>query len=513
MTMNRPAAALLFARVGAAVALAVATLGVANAADPPGWRLLWSDDFDTLDRDRWEVVHTLEPTNNSLQAYVPEQVSVKDGKLVILSEKKKVGDLAYASGQVVSKEAWTHGRWEVRAKMPTSKGMWPAIWLLPDTEAYPWPSGGEIDIMEFRGNRPTVTSAAFHYGTRSPYLHKYVYDEQHTGRHGALNDYHDGFHTYAVDWHPTHLKFYVDGVHFYTVQDRDVDGFLSNGVDPMQLVINNAIGGDFLPDPDATTQWPQKTEVDWVRVYRPAPETFRAELVNPGFEAAGGSLAGWSVFGDRIADFPNVNVADEAVSEGKSSLKLFGTFSGANSFSGVSQGISVTGGDKVVASLNTMVLGDDSIAKTKNTALMKIEFYSEFDGRYNTEQFLDFRELYFANGWTPIDQWSRHTLEADVPAGAVEARLAIVFQQPADEPGAVHVDDVQFRVMDQAESRPASTSAEQRSAANREPNPEPSAPGDQGRGGNAVAYAGASVAALAIFYVASRVLGRPASSK
>ena len=135
---------------------------------PPKWRLVWSDDFDTLDPDKWELIESSQPTNDSLQDYLPEQISVKDGKLEILSENKPSRGLPYRSGQVVSRLAQRLGRWEVRAKLPGTTGMWPAIRLLPDA---PWPTGGEIDIMENRGNQPTITSSAFHWGTRNPDSH------------------------------------------------------------------------------------------------------------------------------------------------------------------------------------------------------------------------------------------------------------------------------------------------------------------------------------------------------
>ena len=148
---------------------------------PPGWRLVWSDDFDSLDDTKWERVKSHKPTNNSRQAYLPEQVFVREGNLVILSENKLADGLPYRSGQVISKHAQRLGRWEVRARIPGTRGMWPAIWLLPDG---PWPSLGEIDIMENRGNQPTITSNAFHWGSNSPYAHHFHAMEQQTTQAG-----------------------------------------------------------------------------------------------------------------------------------------------------------------------------------------------------------------------------------------------------------------------------------------------------------------------------------------
>ena len=73
--------------------------------------------------------------------------------------------------------------------LPTTPGMWPAIWLLATESKFRWPSGGEIDIMENKGNRPTLTSSAFHYGTNPPFEHSYVFGEQQTQRDGKLVSY------------------------------------------------------------------------------------------------------------------------------------------------------------------------------------------------------------------------------------------------------------------------------------------------------------------------------------
>lgn len=93
------------------------------------------------------------------------------------SENISSRELPYRSGLVTSNTTQKYGSWVVRAKLPTSKGMWPAIWLL---SVAPWPSEGEIDITENRGTQPTLTSSAFHYGTNQPFK--------------------NSFHTLSVEW-------------------------------------------------------------------------------------------------------------------------------------------------------------------------------------------------------------------------------------------------------------------------------------------------------------------------
>ncbi len=149
----------------------------AQPAARSGYEVAWYDEFggNDLDFSKWIPGNTNQPTNNSRQDYLPEQVSVAGGNLVIKSENIGSRGLPYRSGLVMSTALQKHGRWDVRAKLPTSKGMWPAIWLLADA---PWPSQGEIDIMENRGDQPNLTSSAFHYGTNEPFDHNFVYVQQ-----------------------------------------------------------------------------------------------------------------------------------------------------------------------------------------------------------------------------------------------------------------------------------------------------------------------------------------------
>ncbi|WP_168206907.1 family 16 glycosylhydrolase [Lacipirellula limnantheis] len=421
-------------------------LACAAVAATPGYTQIWNDEFDgaTLDQAKWTAETVQNPHNNEKQAYLPEQVSVSGGNMVITATNQPSGNKLYRSGRVHSD--WTHqyGRWEVRADLPTSRGMWPAIWLLPDTTQYNWPSQGEIDIMENRGNQPRLTSSAYHYGTTNPYNHQFVFSEQTTARFGQPVNFHNGFHTYAVDWDETKIRFYVDDVNYYTVYDADVGGFIGNQTAPMQMTLNTAVGGDFLgaQQPDATTVWPQQFLIDYVRVLERNDDPLR--LRNGGFEANEGSLAGWTVFGNKT-NVNNVSVHNEAVEDGDASLKLFGQSTGGANYSGVSQGISVQGGDQVSAAVDAFIRSQDSISGAGNSVQLKIEFYNDFGGKYGTPAMLgEFVET-IANGSTPNNVWQPHELAATAPAGAVEARVAIVFTQTGNAAGAVHLDNLTFR--------------------------------------------------------------------
>jgi beta-glucanase (GH16 family) len=407
---------------------------------PPGWRLVWSDEFDEFDEAKWEPSSSLKPTNNSLHAYRPEQVSVRDGKLVLLSENKPFGGLPYSSGLVKSKYARKLGRWEVRAKLPTTRGMWPAIWLLPDAR---WPGKGEIDFMESRGNEPTITSCAFHWGTTEPYFHDYHDVAQRQAIAGRLVDYSQGFHDYAVDWFADQLRFYVDDVHHATFYNDELGDFLPKLSEPMRLILNTAIGGDFLPPPDETTRWPQEMQIDWVRIYESTGDAAPAELANADFESRGGSLALWHVFGNRMKGEPNIQVQRQAVRGGKNSLRLNGQSSGEENYSGVAQGISARGGDRIRATVWALVCSEDRVGEAFRASL-KLEFYNRRGEYYGGPAMLDAKEQPVADGSTPKDQWRQVTVEAVAPPGTVEARMSLVVRQQDDSPGAVYVDDVRM---------------------------------------------------------------------
>ena len=409
-----------------------------------GYDFSWGDEFSgaALDTSKWTAGNTNVPTNNSRQDYLPEQVTVSGGNLVITSENTASRGLPYKSGLVQSNSVQKHGRWDVRAKLPTSKGMWPAIWLLGDTPN--WPSLGEIDIMENRGDSPTIVSSAFHYGTNPPFVHNYLTQEHQAIHDGISQNYHAGFHNYSVEWDPAQIRFYVDNVHHFTVRDSDVGGFLSNNVGDMRLIMNTAIGGDFLDNPDGSTVWPQKFEIDYVHVYTKASTGPVLTFENGGFEKNGGSMSDWSVFGNPGN---NVSSANEYIDEGAEALKLYGQFSGEPNYSGVEQGITIQGGEELVAKASSFVTSLDSISGTSNSVELKIDYYSKAYGQFGTGEYLGSDSITIANGSTFNNIWHDFELSSTAPLGAVEARLAIVFSQLNGQGGAVWVDGVSFGVV------------------------------------------------------------------
>jgi beta-glucanase (GH16 family) len=250
------------------VCVAGAPAVVAQIPDVPGWELIWQDEFEgaTVDAQKWHRINLQNSHNNEKQYYLPEQASIVDGKLRITATNQPFGGKAYRSARLESWQAFAPGRFEARIDLPTTQGMWPAFWLLPN--GYQWPTHGEIDILENRGSQPFVVSSAYHWQTNpGPCCgqHQYVFEEYGVSENGEWENFHDSFHTYAVEWEATQLRFYVDGVLHYTINENANRPIFET---PMNIILNLAVGGDFGGDPNGTTVFPQHMDVEYVRVWQ-----------------------------------------------------------------------------------------------------------------------------------------------------------------------------------------------------------------------------------------------------
>lgn len=242
------------------------------------WKLVWEDNFNgsALNEKKWTVLIRETSKHNELQYYIPEEVFVGDGFLKIRSSKRNYGSKEYTSGRLSTdgKYAPVYGRFEIRAKLPSGQGIWPAFWLYPQNrdwqmeyimaeavangkeslipEERPWYT--EIDIMEFLGHEPNVL-----YGT----LHHYSFDGRKltsSGTWRGTDDYSKDFHTYVLEWEPSELRWYIDGHLLHST---------TTGVPhtPHYLIINTAVGGAWPGNPDSTTVFPKMLEVDYVRIF------------------------------------------------------------------------------------------------------------------------------------------------------------------------------------------------------------------------------------------------------
>jgi beta-glucanase (GH16 family) len=240
----------------------------AQVPDVPGWRIVVNEEFNgnALNTTLWTAANRKDSHNNEKQYYHPNQVAVSGGNLNITAINTPRDGKAYQSGLITSKALYGPGRFEARMNLPTTQGMWPAFWL--NSNNVDWPKGGEIDILENRGSQPNLVSSAYHWqvSQTQPCCDGHRYDWKELTYNGpSSGNYHNAFHTYAVEWEETVLRFYVDGVLYHTLTERADRPIYET---PKNIILNLAVGGNFGGDPNGSTVFPQKLEVDYVRVWQ-----------------------------------------------------------------------------------------------------------------------------------------------------------------------------------------------------------------------------------------------------
>jgi beta-glucanase (GH16 family) len=227
--------------------------------DKPGWVMTFHDEFDgsALNTNYWidSYPHGARTHNNGeMEYYAPDGYSINGGNLHLVATNHAQNGEQYTSGMICSYGhfAQTYGWFEMRARMPAGKGMWPAFWLLPANGVWP----PEIDILEILGHEPNKVYFTNHWSAG---------DHQSHGVNWVGPDFSKDYHTFAVDWEPGSITWYVDGV---------AHGNSTSGVpaEPMFIVANLAVGGGWPGNPDATTTFPSSMDIDYIRVYRRADE-------------------------------------------------------------------------------------------------------------------------------------------------------------------------------------------------------------------------------------------------
>ena len=204
--------------------------------------------------------------NNELQSYTnrTENVKVENGYLLITAKKESLNGASYTSARLTTKGLFeqTYGRFEARIRLPYGQGIWPAFWLLgADCEDVTWPQCGEIDIMEYRGQEPTKVLGSVH----GP---GYSGANAITKSYSLLNDRFDtGFHIFGIEWGPDYINYYVDDVLYNQITPSNVKGEWVFD-HPFYIIINLAVGGNFVGAPNSATVFPQTMLVDYVRVYK-----------------------------------------------------------------------------------------------------------------------------------------------------------------------------------------------------------------------------------------------------
>lgn len=248
-----------------------------GVASRSGWRPVLNEDFRgrALDARRWRTCFwwatttcSIEP-NGELQLYTPGNVQVAGGALTLRARRQSVigwngTPYAYTSGMVMSGGrgargrrgfAFTYGRAEARIEVPRGAGLLPAFWLLPASGA----SRPEIDIMEILGGSPRVDRMHIHYA--GPSERTVAAGHDWTGP-----DFSAGWHTFAVDWEPHAITWFVDGVRRWRVTRPAAIPHR-----PMYLLLTLAVGGEFPGPPDGGTVFPSEMRIASVRVWQHPP--------------------------------------------------------------------------------------------------------------------------------------------------------------------------------------------------------------------------------------------------
>jgi beta-glucanase (GH16 family) len=271
-----------------AAAFLLLSTTIGTAAEPPeagGYRLVWADEFDGdggLDEKDWAFERGF-VRNNELQWYQPENAVRRGGLLVIEARRETKPNPTYVAGSrdwrrgrerieytsacitTLGKHSWKYGRFEIRARIDTRPGLWPAFWTLGTSGQ--WPSNGEIDIMEYyRG----MLLANVAWGTDKRFVAKWD-DTKKPITEFKDPDWSKAFHVWRMDWDENAIRIYVDG---QLLNETDLaetingDGSRRNPFKQEHyILLNLAVGGDNGGDPSAT-EFPAKYEVDYVRVYQ-----------------------------------------------------------------------------------------------------------------------------------------------------------------------------------------------------------------------------------------------------
>lgn len=231
------------------------------------YQLVWQDEFDidgAPDESKWAFDLGAGGWGNSeLQTYTndPQNIMISDGYLKITAINNG-GSFTSARIKTQGLFAQKYGRFEASIKTPYGPGMWPAFWMLGENiGSTPWPQCGEIDIMELRGQEPHIVHGTIHgpgYSGGNPITKSYA----------LVNDRFDtDFHLYAVEWDENKIDFFVDETLYQRIERKDVPGEWVYD-QPFFILLNVAVGGNYVGFPTAQTPFPQKMTIDYVRVYQ-----------------------------------------------------------------------------------------------------------------------------------------------------------------------------------------------------------------------------------------------------
>lgn len=310
-----------------------------------GFTLVWNDEFNENEINDLNWIHEIGDGtayglpagwgNNEIQLYTDASTNSsieEDGdisSLVITVTEDSPGN--YLSAKLTTQElqSFRYGKIDARIKLPTGQGMWPAFWMLGDNRPLiDWPGCGEIDILELVGNQPSTVHANVHY---TDIENNYANDE---GSSVEISETFDqAYHNFTIDWTPTEIRFSLDDQVYKTTTIED-------GMKEFQrsfyMILNVAVGGPWAGNPDATTSFPQKMYVDYIRYY--IQNDFTAPVA------------------------PELNIEEETVGTFvPPSLAQYAFNSDLNQFPDLELSIFGAGGEPDIFSSGTVVEGDSSL--------------------------------------------------------------------------------------------------------------------------------------------------------
>lgn len=275
--------------IAAAITLAACTAASTGPAAPggapvpTGWTLAWSDEFDgpagaAFDGAKWVADTGGQGWGNQERQYYTaraENVSLDGGGRLVITARAGppassyrcwYGDCRYTSARLKTRGRFgqTYGRFEARLRTPRGQGIWPAFWMLgSDIDSVGWPRCGEIDVMENIGKEPNMVHGTLHgpgYSGGSGIGGSFTLE---TG------SFADDYHVFAVEWAPGEVRWLVDERQYRRTTPADLPPGTTWVFDhPFFMLLNVAVGGAWPGEPDASTVFPQRMLVDYVRVYR-----------------------------------------------------------------------------------------------------------------------------------------------------------------------------------------------------------------------------------------------------
>lgn len=234
-----------------------------------GYSLAWSDEFsgNTLNQSDWNFeIGAGGWGNNELQYHKSGNTSVRDGVLIIEAREENFGGANYTSSRITTqnKQSFRYGRIDIRAQLPEGQGLWPALWMLGQNfSSVGWPAAGEIDIMEMVGGDGREDTV---------HAHTWWSNNGQTADYGGSYTLAAGetltsaFHVFSLKWTAQTIIWYIDDIQFHIIDITPAG--LAAFQEEFFFIFNVAVGGDWPGSPNASTVFPQRMLVDYIRVFQ-----------------------------------------------------------------------------------------------------------------------------------------------------------------------------------------------------------------------------------------------------